>query len=115
MFGYAVAGYPLIWYWHSIIHHRQSKRIFKKSSSILGEFSKKKDKKSLSNRNSIYLVLYYRFLSKGAVGHLYLALSASHSFLDFGETVEFHPFFAIYFVLHNSYIKILAIYKKKRF
>ncbi|KAG2624425.1 hypothetical protein PVAP13_3KG129127 [Panicum virgatum] len=35
MFGYAVAGYPLIWYWHSIIHHRQSKRIFKKNSGIL--------------------------------------------------------------------------------
>ena len=39
--------------------------------------------------------------------------SASHSFLDFEEAIGFHPFFASYFVLHNSYIRILAIHKYK--
>jgi len=42
----------------------------------------------------------------GAAGHLCLALSASHSFLNFGDAVEFHPFLASYFILHNSYIRI---------
>jgi len=68
-----------------------------KSSCILGEFSKKKDKKfnlteTLSASSSI-LVFYLG----GAAGHLCLVLSASHSFLDFGEAVGFHPFFASYF------------------
>ena len=51
----------------------------------------------------------------GAAGHLCLALSASHPFLHFGEAVGFHTFFASYFVLHNSYIKILAIHRYKSF
>ena len=68
-----------------------------KSFCILGEFSKKKDKKfnlteTLSASSSI-LVFYPR----GAAGHLCLVLSASHSFLDFGEAVGFHHFFASYF------------------
>ena len=46
-------------------------------------------------------------------GHLCLVLSTSHLFLDFGEAVGFHPFFARYFVLHNSYIRILAIHRYK--
>jgi len=71
----------------------------------------KEDKKTPSNRNSIYLIFYSRFLSRGAAGHLCRALSASHSFLDFGKAVGFHPFFAIYFILHNSYIRILAIHR----
>ena len=49
----------------------------------------------------------------GAAGHLCIALSASHPFLNFEEPVGFHPFFANYFVLHNSYIKILAIHRYK--
>jgi len=53
------------------------------------------------------------FYLRGAAGHLCLALSASYSFLDFREALEFHPFFTSYFVLHNSYIKILFIHKYK--
>ena len=48
-----------------------------------------------------------------AARHLCLALNASHPFLDFGETIGFNFFFASYFVLHNSYIKILTIHRYK--
>ena len=74
-------------------------------------FLKKKQKTS-SNRSSIYLVFYPRFLSKGTVGHFCLALSTSH-FFYFGEAVGFPPFLASYFVLHSSYIRILAIHRYK--
>ena len=47
----------------------------------------KEDKKSLSTLSSIHV-----FYPGGAARHLCLALSASHSFLDFGEAVEFYPF-----------------------
>ena len=53
----------------------------------------KKDKKNfhptetLSTSSSILV-----FYPGGAAGHLCLALSASHPFLDFGEFVGFHPF-----------------------
>jgi hypothetical protein len=66
----------------------------------------KKEKED--KKNSIIL-----FYLGGAAGHLCLALSASHPFLNFGEVVGFHPFFASYFVLHNNYIRILAIYGYK--
>ena len=85
-----------------------------KSSSILDELAKKREKKTknsyptetLSTSSSILV-----FYPEGDAGYLCLALSASHVFLDFGETVGFHPFFASYFVLHNSYIRILAIHR----
>ena len=54
---------------------------------------------TLSTSSSIFV-----FYPEGAVGHLCLALSASHFFLDFGEAVGFHPFFVSYFVLHNRFI-----------
>jgi len=73
----------------------------------------KEDKKSPFNGNSIYLVFYHHFLSKGCRWSSFPTLSASHSFLDFGEAVRFHPFFASYFVLHNSYSKILTIHRYK--
>jgi len=63
---------------------------------------------TLSTSSSIFV-----FYPRGVVGHLCLTLSASHCFLDFGEAVGFHPFFANYFALHNSYIRILAIHRYK--
>ena len=68
----------------------------------------KEDKKShptetLSTSSSILI-----FYPGGAAGHLWLALSASHPFLDFEEVVGFHPLFSSYFVLNNSYIRILT-------
>ena len=63
---------------------------------------------TLSTSSSIFV-----FYPRGVVGHLCLTLSASHCFLDFGEAVGFHPFFASYFVLHNNYIRILAIHRYK--
>ena len=79
----------------------------------MGELAKKekKEKKShpteiLSTSSSILV-----FYPGNAAGHLCLTLSASHFFLYFGEAVEFHSFFASYFVLHNSYIKSLAIHR----
>ena len=77
-----------------------------KSSYILGEFSNKKKTKNIDptetpSTSSSILVFYPR----GVAMHLCLALSASHSFLDFEEAVGFHPFFASYFILHNSYIR----------
>ena len=53
------------------------------------------------------------FYPAGVAGHLCLVLSANHSFLDFGGAVGFRPFFSSYFVLHNSYIRILAIHRYK--
>ena len=65
----------------------------------------KNDKKLISNRFSIYLAFYPRFLFRGC---RWLSLpSTSHPILDFGQAVGFHPYFASYFVLHNSYIRIL--------
>ena len=88
-----------------------------KSSCILGEFFKKKTKTKnphpteiLSTSSSILV-----FYPGSAARHLCLALSASHFFLDFAKTIGFHHFFASYFVLHNSYIRILAIHKYKSF
>ena len=68
-----------------------------------------------SNRNSIYLVFYSRFLSRGRRWIFLPSLSASHFFLNFEKAVRFHPFFASYFILHNNYIRILAIYRYKSF
>ena len=51
------------------------------------------------------------FCPEGAARHLCLSLNASHSFLNFGETVGFHPLFASYFILHNGYIRILTIHR----
>ena len=66
-----------------------------KSSCILGELAKKRkgrQKKphpteTLSTSSSILV-----FYPEGDAGHLCLALSASHAFLNFGEAVGFHPF-----------------------
>ena len=74
---------------------------------------KKKTKNSyptetLSTSSSILV-----FYPEGVAGHLCLVLSANHSFLDFGGAFGFRPFFASYFVLHNSYIRILAIHRYK--
>ena len=93
--------------------NRFSKSI-SKSSCILGELAKKRKKKTtnsypieiLSTSSSILV-----FYPEDAAGYLCLALSASHPFLDFGEAVGFHLIFASYFVLHNSYIRILTIHR----
>ena len=84
--------------------------------SLVSFFYKKnkEDKKSLYltetlSTSSSILVFY----PEGVARHLCLALSASHSFLDFGEAVGFYPFFASYFILHNSYIKVLVIHRYK--
>ena len=90
---------------------RASKRALVFWASFLKK--EKEEKKPSSNRYSIYLVFYPRFLSRGAAGHLCLALSASHPILNFGEAVGFHLFFASYFILHNSYIRILTIHRYK--
>jgi len=66
-----------------------------KNSCILGELAKKKKIKTkkphpTENLSTSYSILV--FYPEGAAGHLCLALSASHPFLDFGEAVGFHPF-----------------------
>ena len=97
----------------STLGHTECKSIFE-SSCILDELVKKKDKKNsyptetLSTSSSILV-----FYPEGAARYLCLALSASHPFLDYEEAVGFHPFFASYFILHNSYIRILAIHRYK--
>ena len=82
-----------------------------KTSCIFGEFSKKEKK---NKKNLIQQKLYLsRFLSSFSVQEMPLGLNASHSFLDFGEIVGFYLFFVSYFVLHNSYIRILTIHRYK--
>ena len=75
-----------------------------KSSCILAELAKKEkeDKKLSSNRKSINLVFYLCFLYRGATGHLF--------FFGFWRSRWISSFFASYFVLHNGYIRILAIH-----
>ena len=61
-----------------------------KSSCISDELGKKKysyPTETLSTSSSILV-----FYPEGAARHLCLAMSASHPFLDFGETVGFRPF-----------------------
>jgi len=38
---------------------------------------------------SSFILVFY---PEGAAGHICLSLNTSHSFLNFGETVGFHPF-----------------------
>ena len=78
-----------------------------KSSCISSELAKKRKEKQ---KNLIQQKLY---LSRLLSSFSCLALNASHSFLHFEEAVGFHPFFASYFVLHNRYIRILAIHRYK--
>ena len=90
-----------------------SLRAFPRALISLVSFLKKEkeDKKFSSNRNSIYLIFY----PGGDARHLCLALSASHIFSDFGETVGFHHFFTSYFVLHNSYMSWSKFAKSVRY
>jgi len=83
----------------------------------LGEFSEKEKNRKTRNSHPIEtlstsssILIFY---PGGAARHLCPALSASHPFLNFGEAVGFYPFFANYFVLHNSYIRILTIHRYK--
>ena len=83
-----------------------------KTSYILSELAKKRQKShSTETLSTSYSILV--FYAEGVAVHLCLALNVSHSFLNFEEDVGFHLFFTSYFVLYNSYIKILAIHRYK--
>ena len=84
--------------------------------ALVSQVSQLKKRQKTPIQQKLYLprlLSSFSIQRAGAAGHLCLALSASHLFLDFGEAVGFHPFFASYFILHNSYIRILAIHRYK--
>ena len=95
----------------NLVRLRASRRALVFCVSFLKK--EKEDKKSLSNRNSIYFVFYPCFLSRGCRQASLPSAERQPSLFEFWRSCWISFFFASYFVLHNNYFRILAIHRYK--